>query len=368
MERRYWEAWERSREDKVTRIEAYGSPGAQCGTTLDHDTELRATYRWEKTETQAGKPSFLEGVLKCIDKRRKLMELGRRKEEKTGREGSRAANVVAHGPSSLGGEESEAALHSMHCVISTVSDWTGAGTQCSVLSTGIHRVTAPANESPTPPSGTRERTASESCRPHCTLCIALRTFRPPARLTLDAIASTERASGTLTRRRATRGAARKAMRALQPMHCVKRPCPPVSRQNTLLVPSTPGVCSNRVPESPHGLRNTCRGTRNGCVPFLFRRTSLLRPEDGRRFSQPGTPWGNVPTVLGNSGQRPNPFQGERLARSSVLALPFPRGIADSLYYTSRVRPRPACPAGERGCGRLPPKRSALQTPSGLSGR
>ena len=173
VERRYWEAWERSREDKVTRIEAYGSPGAQCGTTLDHDTELRATYRWEKTETQAGKPSFLEGVLKCIDKRRKLMELGRRKEEKTGREGSRAANVVAHGPSSLGGEESEAALHSMHCVISTVSDWTGAGTQCSVLSTGIHRVTAPANESPTPPSGTRERTASESCATalHAMYCV-----------------------------------------------------------------------------------------------------------------------------------------------------------------------------------------------------
>ncbi len=94
VERKYWEAWNRSTEDKVTRIEAYGTPGAPCGATLrvanhdaerratlDHDAERRATYRWEKTETQSGRPSFLEGVLKCIGKRWKLLELGRRKNE-----------------------------------------------------------------------------------------------------------------------------------------------------------------------------------------------------------------------------------------------------------------------------------------------
>ena len=93
VERKYWEAWNRSTEDKVTRIEAYGTPGGQCGATLrvaNHDAERRATmihdaerttYRWEKTETQSGRPSFLEGVLKCIGKRWKLLELGRRKNE-----------------------------------------------------------------------------------------------------------------------------------------------------------------------------------------------------------------------------------------------------------------------------------------------
>ena len=72
VERKYWEAWKRSTEDKVTRIESYGTPNGQCGATLgvanhdaerratlDHDAERRATYRWEKRETQSGKPSFL---------------------------------------------------------------------------------------------------------------------------------------------------------------------------------------------------------------------------------------------------------------------------------------------------------------------
>ncbi len=94
VERKYWEAWNRSTEDKVTRIEAYGTPGSQCGATLrvanhdaergatsDHDEDRQATYRWEKTETQSGRPSFLEGVLKCIGKRSKLLGLERRKSE-----------------------------------------------------------------------------------------------------------------------------------------------------------------------------------------------------------------------------------------------------------------------------------------------
>ncbi len=88
VERKYWDAWNRSTDDKVTRIEAHGTPSGQCGATLraadhdaerratlDHDAERRATYRWEKTETQSGRSALLEGVLECIDKRRNLLEL-----------------------------------------------------------------------------------------------------------------------------------------------------------------------------------------------------------------------------------------------------------------------------------------------------
>ena len=42
VERKYWEAWNRSTEDKVTRIEAYGTPGGLCGAMLrvaNHDAE-----------------------------------------------------------------------------------------------------------------------------------------------------------------------------------------------------------------------------------------------------------------------------------------------------------------------------------------
>ena len=77
----------------MTRIEAYGTPSgerdatlrvvnhdAERRATLDHDVERRATYRWEERETQSGKPSFLEGMPKWINKRWKLLELGRKKD------------------------------------------------------------------------------------------------------------------------------------------------------------------------------------------------------------------------------------------------------------------------------------------------
>ncbi len=52
---------------------------ARRSVSANHDAERRATYWWEKCETQSGKPSFPEGVLKCIDKRWDLLELGRKK-------------------------------------------------------------------------------------------------------------------------------------------------------------------------------------------------------------------------------------------------------------------------------------------------
>ena len=50
------------------------------------DAERQPDYLWQKRETQVGRPVFLEGVLRCILRRCKLLEQGRRKEGKTGAE------------------------------------------------------------------------------------------------------------------------------------------------------------------------------------------------------------------------------------------------------------------------------------------
>jgi len=68
LEKCCWQAWERSQQDKVTRIEVRSTP--------------EGGYTREKRETQAGKPSLLEGVFQCISKRMKLLEPGRRNEKK----------------------------------------------------------------------------------------------------------------------------------------------------------------------------------------------------------------------------------------------------------------------------------------------
>jgi len=54
LEIEYWEAWKRSQEDAVTRTEGKTSQGFVDTT---------------RTEGQAGDPRFLDGVLKCIQKR-----------------------------------------------------------------------------------------------------------------------------------------------------------------------------------------------------------------------------------------------------------------------------------------------------------
>ena len=70
LEKCCWKAWERSQQDKVTRIEVRSTPDGG--------------YTWEKQETQAGKSSLLEGVLRCISNRANLLEPGRRDEKKAG--------------------------------------------------------------------------------------------------------------------------------------------------------------------------------------------------------------------------------------------------------------------------------------------
>jgi len=169
VEKNLLAAWHRSRQDKVTRIEIWNTPGGErsvtqsvayqdaegggsvhhdaerCGTlnhdgdrraTIDHEGEGRAAvetddaerqpdYLWQKRETQVGRPVFLEGVLRCILRRCKLLEQVRRKEGKTGaKEEARIAwgetRETLAGPLTA---EEDAALHSMHCVITTAIDW-----------------------------------------------------------------------------------------------------------------------------------------------------------------------------------------------------------------------------------------------------
>ena len=61
LERTYWEAWEASRQDKET-IQIDALPKG----------EWKATSR---SEGQTGNAAFLDGVMKCIDKRCKILGL-----------------------------------------------------------------------------------------------------------------------------------------------------------------------------------------------------------------------------------------------------------------------------------------------------
>lgn len=60
VEREYWLAWTRSQENKEIEFEESGPKGTRSGS---------------RTEGQAGNPAFLEGVLKCIDRRCQILGL-----------------------------------------------------------------------------------------------------------------------------------------------------------------------------------------------------------------------------------------------------------------------------------------------------
>jgi len=60
VEREYWSAWERSQQDKESEFEENGPKGRRTGS---------------RSEGQAGNPAFLDGVLKCIDKRCQILGL-----------------------------------------------------------------------------------------------------------------------------------------------------------------------------------------------------------------------------------------------------------------------------------------------------
>ena len=70
-ERRYWEAWERSIEEFRSRtIKAKGIKADQKVQTKPEQAE-QTIY----TENRCGDPRFLDGVLKCIERRCKLLGL-----------------------------------------------------------------------------------------------------------------------------------------------------------------------------------------------------------------------------------------------------------------------------------------------------
>jgi len=75
VEVEYWAAWKRSQEDKEIEFEESGPKGRRSGS---------------RTEGQAGAPAFLEGVLKCIERRCKILGLDAPdRHELTGKDGAK---------------------------------------------------------------------------------------------------------------------------------------------------------------------------------------------------------------------------------------------------------------------------------------
>ena len=90
-------------------------------TPADHDQEPRAAYVCEKRVTQAGKLSHLEGVVKCINKRWKLLEALRPKESRLAPRRNSATRKSAPSDDAprreqQAGWEGKSALQPMHCV------------------------------------------------------------------------------------------------------------------------------------------------------------------------------------------------------------------------------------------------------------
>ncbi len=90
-------------------------------TPADHDQERGAAYVCEKRETEAGKLSELEGVVKCINKRWKLLEALRPKESRLAPRRNSATRKSAPSDDAprreqQAGWEGESALQPMHCV------------------------------------------------------------------------------------------------------------------------------------------------------------------------------------------------------------------------------------------------------------
>lgn len=72
LEREYWDAWERSQEDKETQIDELRQEG---------DSPSERVKVQVKKEGQVGNPSFLDGVEWCIDKRCKIFGIAPDKHE-----------------------------------------------------------------------------------------------------------------------------------------------------------------------------------------------------------------------------------------------------------------------------------------------
>ncbi len=90
-------------------------------TPADHDQERGAPYVCEKRVTQAGKLSQLEGVVKCINKRWKLLEALRPKESRLAPRRNPATRKSAPSDDARhreqkAGRDGKLALQPMHCV------------------------------------------------------------------------------------------------------------------------------------------------------------------------------------------------------------------------------------------------------------
>ena len=102
-------------------------------TPADQDQERGAAYVCEKRVTQAGKLSQLEGVVKCINKRWKLLEALRPKESRLAprRNPATRRNQTqwddAPRREQQAGGEGKLALQPMHCVRLRRSGWPGRG-------------------------------------------------------------------------------------------------------------------------------------------------------------------------------------------------------------------------------------------------
>ena len=185
-------------------------------TPADHDEERGAAYVCEKRETEAGKLSELEGVVKCINKRWKLLEALRPKESRlaprrnsarrksspsddaprreqqagwegklalqpmhcvrrAGRDSRVAAKVDSQGrkPQEKAGREGKSALQPMHCVRHTHRDSGGAAK--------VDRANGP-----TPPRMNRWPVGPKLCfdraRPQGDALVVLHMLRTPAGL------------------------------------------------------------------------------------------------------------------------------------------------------------------------------------------
>lgn len=81
LERTYWHAWERSRQDKVSISEETEPPDpaqvalAECRPDSLADAPRVTTKITTRREGQVGNPAYLTGVQWCIDRRCKLLGL-----------------------------------------------------------------------------------------------------------------------------------------------------------------------------------------------------------------------------------------------------------------------------------------------------
>ncbi len=132
-----------------------------------------------------------------------------------------------------------------------------------------------------------------------------------------------------------------SLRLLHTMHCV------MVMAVTWTDASVGHREGRRSPARGPGARRGTRKVMRHCIPCIALRTrrsrsgSLRSPHPGLRKIDPGS-WIRV-------GRKCASFLPSHTVRSWGEGPWFPQPRASpSLYYTSRLRPRPACPAGERG--------------------